>query len=134
MKKYVLAVIVMASFTTNHLQAQKTKESAVPVEVKTAFSKTYPKATKVKWEKEKGDYEASFMNDKEEMLVVMGKTGNVLETEKTIKFDQLPAKVQAALKGKKVSECATIQKDGKTLYEAEVHGKDLLFNESGKAL
>ena len=40
--------------------------------------------------------------------------------------------VQTALKGKKVKEAAIIKKGGKTFYEAEVGGKDLLFETDGK--
>ena len=47
----------------------------------------------------------------------------------------LPAPVQASLKGKKVSEASKILRaDGSTVYEAEVKHKDLLFDASGKML
>ena len=49
-------------------------------------------------------------------------------------FSALPAPVQAALKGKKVKETAEITKGGKTFYEGEVGGRDLLFDARGTLL
>jgi hypothetical protein len=60
--------------------------------------------------------------------------GQILEVEKEVEFSALPAAVQTALKGKKVKEAAIITKGGKTMYEAEVGGKDLIFDAQGKAI
>ncbi|MFT6202878.1 MAG: hypothetical protein ACJAZY_001433 [Spirosomataceae bacterium] len=115
-------------------EAQKIKESNVPEPVKVALKKAFPDAKKVGWEKEGKGIEASFDNGKDEMLVVFDTTGNIIETEKEIEFSDLPAKVQGALKGKKVKEAAIIMRGNKTMYEAEVGGKDLLFDEEGNPI
>jgi uncharacterized membrane protein YkoI len=108
------------------------EKAEVSDEVKTALNKAYPNATDVEWDKEGKDFEASFENGDEELSVVFDAIGNILETEKEIEFTELPEVVKAALEGKKISEAAIITKNGKTFYEAEVAGKDLIFDENGK--
>lgn len=128
----VLAVIATFIISTVAF-SQKINSDKVPATVKQAFNKAYPTAKATKWDKEGNDFEASFEQGKEELSVVFDGKGNVLEVEKEIAFSALPAPVQAALKGKKVKETAMITKAGKTFYEAEVGGKDLMFDAQGKA-
>lgn len=125
----LVPLIVLGAICTT--KAQKILADKLPVAVKTAFEKAYPNAKQTKWDKEKNDFEASFKNQKEDLSVVFDAKGNILETEKDIPFEKLPANVQKALKGKKISETAIIIKGGKTFYEAEVGGKDLLFDSNG---
>jgi len=47
------AIAIAGSATAQNLQA-------VPLAVKAALAKKYPNATKVSWEKEKGNYEANW--------------------------------------------------------------------------
>lgn len=110
------------------------EESSVPKSARTALSTAFPDADDIEWEKEGEDFEASFENGKVEMSVVFGADGGIIETEKEIKVSEFPQKVQEALKGEKVEEAAIIMKNGKTMYEAEVGGKDLLFDEDGNQL
>ena len=131
--KIILAAIVALTISTG-ASAQKISAAKVPVVVKESFAKAYPKATKTHWDKENKDYEASFKQDNETMSVLMDSKGQILEVEKGIKTTDFPAAVQAVLKGKKVKEAAVITKGGKTFYEAEVGGKDLLFDADGKAV
>ena len=131
--KIILAAIVALTISTG-ASAQKISAAKVPVVVKESFAKAYPKATKTHWDKENKDYEASFKQDAETMSVLMDSKGQILEVEKGIKATDFPVAVQAALKGKKVKEAAIITKGGKTFYEAEVRGKDLLFDADGKAV
>lgn len=127
----VMAVIATIIISTGAF-AQKISAEKVPASVKQAFDKAYPTAKATKWDKEGNDFEASFEQGKEELSVVFDGKGNVMEVEKEIAFSALPAPVQAALKGKKVKETAVITKGGKTFYEAEVGGKDLMFDAQGK--
>lgn len=131
-KKTLLALLVSAISTG--VFAQKIASEKVPVAVKQAFEKAYPTAQKAHWDKEGKDFEASFEQGKEELSVVFDAKGQVLEVEKTVEFSALPAAVQTALKGKKVKEAAMITKGGKTIYEAEVGMKDLMFDADGKAI
>jgi hypothetical protein len=65
--------------------------------------------------------------------------GTMTESEMDIKVSDLPASVLAYVKenykGKKIKEGAKITKsDGTVNYEAEVDGKDVIFDATGKFL
>ena len=132
-RNLILTTLAVTALTTGAF-AQKINANKLPVAVKEGFAKAYPAATATHWDKEGKDYEASFKQDKESLSVVFDGKGQVLEVEKEIKAEALPATVQTALKGKKVKEAAIITKGGKTYYEAEIDGKDLLFDADGKAV
>jgi len=139
MKKLLLVmVIVVYSVSIN---AQEIK---VPVKVKDTFTKIYPKATNVKWEKEsKNEYEVNFKNGNDEISVVLDKEGNLRETETEIEINNLPEKVLQYVKEKysdhKITEAAKIvDNKGKTTFEAQItkgkSKKDLIFTEDGQLL
>ena len=132
MKK--ILILAVFAFTTMEANAQKMTADKVPSAVKESLVKAYPNAKGAKWDKEKFDYEASFKMDGKDMSVVFDVKGIEKEVETDIKFSELPMPIQAALKGKKVKEAAMIKKGGKTFYEAEVGGKDLLFEADGKTV
>ncbi len=132
MKK--LLILAIFAFATMDVNAQKMTADKVPSAVKESFAKQYPTVKKAKWDKEDADYEVSFKMDGKDMSVVFDGKGMEKEVETDIKFSELPLPVQTALKGKKVKETATIKKGGKTYYEAEVGGKDLLFDADGKMM
>ncbi|MDB5202852.1 MAG: hypothetical protein JWQ27_2261 [Ferruginibacter sp.] len=116
--------------------AQHLNASKVPAAVKASFAKTYS-GTPVKWEKEDGQYEATFHYQNHEMSTTYTANGALLETETGIAVTELPAAVKSYLdqnyRGKKIKETASIRKaDGTLVYEAEIGGKDLLFDANGK--
>jgi len=124
-------------FAIVSVQAQSVSQSVIPAAVRTAFAKTYSSAQKVKWDKEKSHYEASFEQAGVESSVLLDEKGKILETEVGIPVSQLPqgvvAYVVAHHKGQKIKEAAKItDAAGKVTYEAEVRGKDLLFDENGE--
>ena len=115
---------------------QKLKPSAVPAIVKDKFATLYPKVKKAKWEKEKGNYEASFEENGEETSVLIDEKGTLIETETEIKEADIPATAKAYITknypGAKIKEASKIvTAAGITKYEAEVKGKDLIFDASG---
>jgi hypothetical protein len=59
MKKILLLIAVLA-ITVCASKAQDLKAKNVPGVVKAALTQKYPEATKVSWEKEKGNYEANW--------------------------------------------------------------------------
>jgi uncharacterized membrane protein YkoI len=128
-KLLILAIFALATIEVN---AQKMTADKVPSAVKENFAKQYANVKGAKWDKEGADYEASFKMDGKDMSAVFDGKGMEKEVETDIKFSELPMPVQTALKGKKVKEAAIIKKGGKTFYEAEVGGKDLLFEADGK--
>ena len=132
MKK--ILILAIFTFATIEVNAQKMTADKVPSVVRESLTKAYPNAKRAKWDKEDTDYEASFKMDGKDMSVVFDAKGMEKEVETDIKFSELPMPVQMALKGKKVKETAIIKKGGKTFYEAEVGGKDLLFEADGKTV
>jgi len=102
--------------------------------------KKYPEATKVSWEKENGNYEANWGGKSREDNAAQFTPGGVfVEIEKAISVNELPASVKSYVKnhegGATIKEAARItDANGKTTYEAEVRGKDLIFDEKGNYL
>jgi hypothetical protein len=118
--------------------AQKIDASQVPAPVKAAFAKQYP-GVSVKWEKEDGKFEAGFKQNGSTMSALFEANGTMTESEMDIKVADLPASVLAYVKdhykGKSIKEGAKITKaDGTVNFEAEVDGKDVIFDSTGKFL
>jgi hypothetical protein len=118
--------------------AQKLNSTQVPAAVRTSFAKAYPTVKTVKWEKEKGDFEAGFKQGNKEMSAVFKADGTQIESEMEINAATLPATVivyvKQHYKGATIKETAKITKTatGEVNYEAEVKGKDLLFDSAGR--
>ena len=117
------------------VQAQKIDESKVPAGAKNGFAKAFP-GVKAKWEKEDGDFEAGFTKDGKKMSAVFAADGTWKETETAMVASALPQSIQQYVKknypDEKVKEGAEIKKaDGTILYEAEIKGKDLIFDAKG---
>jgi len=130
MKKILLIVTVLASLS---VMAQKD----APASAKSAFAKAYPNATKVKWEKEDGNFEVTFEDKGNEMSAIYSPNGVFMEIEHEMKVAELPASVSTYMKthykGVTVKGAAKITKaDGSIMYEAALKGKDVLFDANGK--
>ncbi len=138
MKKYVLSLFVASALLVTATQAQDLKSSNVPATVKSALLKKYPEATKASWEKEKGNFEANWGgNSGEDNSVQFTPSGTFIEIVKAISVSELPKSVPGYVKqhykGAKITEAGRVtDAKGKTSYEAEVHGKDIIFDENGK--
>jgi hypothetical protein len=120
--------------------AQKVKNTLVPVATKTALMNKYPTAAKVTWEKEKGNYEANWGGKSgEDMSVQFTPDGTFIAQVAAISITALPVAVPVYVKqhykGAKITEAGKVT-DAKGLisYEAEVKGKDLVFDEKGNFL
>ena len=134
MKKFLLVAI--AAFLTTSAFSQKTSKENVPQAVKDSFKKSFPNAQNVKWEKENHQFEAEFKIDKKEMSALFSADGKLMETEFEISVSSLPVAISNYLAknllGKKIKEASKItDSNGKVSYEAEVDGKDYLFDEVG---
>jgi len=120
--------------------AQKVKSTDVPAAAKSALMAKYPNAAKITWEKEKGNYEANWGGKSgEDMSVQYTPDGTFVEQVEAIKPSALPAGVAAYIKqhykGAKITEAGKVtDAKGATMYEAEVKGKDLVFDEKGNFL
>ena len=132
-------MLIMAGFLMSlAVFAQKTDKTKVPDVVISAFEKQYP-GIKAKWEKEGAGYEVSFKKDGSDMSVIITEGGTIVETESDIDVTALPAGVRSYIKAhyraEKILEAAKIiDQNGTLTYEAEIKGKDLLFDARGKFL
>lgn len=134
MKKSILTLLISCSAIITF--AQKVKPADVPQAVKDAQAKMYPNAEHTKWEKEGANYEAEFENNEVETSVVYSADGIMLETEIEIAATSLPQAAQDYVKntlgGKKIKEASKITTAaGIVTFEAEVGGKDYLFDSNG---
>lgn len=121
--------------------AQKTKEAVkhkleVPAVVQQSFHKEFPGAV-AKWDKEGETYEANFKHKGKSMSALFEPSGAMTEQEVSIKISELPAPVHQYIKehykGAVIKEAARITKSsGEINYEAEVRGKDVIFDQAGK--
>lgn len=133
-------MLFTALIATLSLQAcgQKLSADKVPAPVKEAFNKAHP-GVKAKWEKEAANYEVSFKDAGKDASCLITAEGQILETEVDISAADLPGAaityVQKKLNNAKIKEAAKITKaDGTVLYEAEVNGKDYMFDDGGNFL
>ena len=139
MKKLLIAATMLGLFAAAS-QAQDIKSKDVPTAVKAALTKKYPEATKISWEKEKGNYEANWAGPSgEDNSVQFTPAGDFLEIVKAIKISDLPASIAPYVKahyhGAKIREAGKVtDAAGKTMYEAEIKGGELIFDENGNFL
>lgn len=137
MKKIFIMTVVISAICLKGF-SQKLKESEVPSAVKASFEKIYP-GISAKWEKEKGNYEAEFKKDGKSMSTLIEPSGTMLETEISIKESELPAAAKSYLKtnykDRHIKGTAKITgSDGGVTFEAEIDGKDVIFDSTGKFL
>lgn len=129
-------ILLVAMFGVSFANAQKVSDKEVPTAVKTTLQKNYPNAKELKWEKENGNYEAEFEVGETDYSLLIDVSGNILEIEIEIKVDALPAKAKEYVSknyaGQKIKEAAKIiDNKGVVTYEAEIKGKDLIFDSNG---
>ena len=110
--------------------------SKVPDAVKKAFTGKASSATDVKWEKEKGNYEANYKLGNQKKSSAFAPGGAWLETENSIAVTALPAAATEYLaknyNGQKIKEAAQItMANGENRYEAEIKGTDVIFDAKG---
>lgn len=137
MKKIVFFSVLLIISFTGILIAQDLKEKDVPAVVKTAQAKKFPTAKKISWEKEKGNYEANWGGKSgEDNSVVYTPSGIFVELVQAIAISELPANiapyVKLHYKGAAIKEAGKVtDASGKHMFEAEIKGKDLIFDEKG---
>lgn len=129
MRSIIIMVVAIATGTFSCAQ----KKVNPPTAVITAFNKQFAGATKIKWEKEKGKYEAGFVQTNIATSALFSADGSLEETEIVIAATDLPAAaVQYARTKGKIKEATKITNaDGNIKYEAEINGKDLFFDAAG---
>ena len=147
MKKLVsLAVMLFTLFSFSFGQKEKSENDnkkgkvTVPAAAKAALLKKYPEAKGVTWEAEKGNYEANWGGKSgEDHSVQFTPAGDFVEIVDAIPVSQLPKAVFTYVAtnypNAKITEAGKVTDGkGKQTYEAEVKGKDLIFDLDGKYL
>ena len=137
MKKFLF--VALAAILTTSSFGQKTSKDNIPQAVKDSFKNSFPTVQNEKWEKENQNFEVEFDLNKAEMSALFGPDGKLIETEEEIAIGDLPATivnyVSKNLSGKKIKEASKItDAAGKVSFEAEVDGKDYIFDASGNLL
>ena len=137
MRRVVIAAACILMTSIGY--SQRIDAVRVPDLVKTSLFRMYPSATNTNWEIEKGNYEVEFVNVGSRMTSVFRPDGTIVESEVNIKLNELPSKslayIKEQYKGKQIKEAAKITKaNGKMNFEAEVDGKDVIFDENGNFL
>lgn len=122
--KYTMLFFVLA-LSSGYAQAQKLKESEVPVAVKSAFAKRFPAVKHATWSKEDVTaFEAEFEVNHLEQSANFDAAGTWLATETEIKKGDLPSAVQATLSkefaGYKIEEAEKAETSTGVFYEVEV--------------
>lgn len=142
MKKVIgFAAIMLALSTASFAQEKEGghEKVNVPAVVKKANMDKYPESKnyKVSWEKEKGNYEANWGGkDGEANSVQYTPSGQFIEMVKEILTKDLPKGVIAYAKEHyKTTKFGDVGRvtdaNGKTSYEVEIHGKDVIFDDNG---
>jgi hypothetical protein len=122
------------------VNAQDLKSGDVPSVVKAALSKKFPAASRVSWEKEKGNYEANWGGKSgEDNSAQFTPAGDFVEIVRNIPIAALPPGVHSYLRihyqGARIREAGRVTDAAGTVsYEAEIKGKDLLFDLQGNFL
>ena len=137
--KLTLLLLVFAAFTS---QAQIRK---IPSEVTDSFGQRYPHAQQVSWKDNLTNFEAQFTLNSYEMSADFNGKGEWQDSEKKIKFEELPAQVQDGFSKSKYSEweklsVAEIEKNSEAIQyriyvkKSAVEKKYLFFDSNGKLL
>lgn len=133
--KQIITLVIAATIFTLSACGQQIDASKIPDTVKKSFSKQFP-GTTAKWEKEGTGFEANFKNKKNKMTASFDANGTMTESEMKINIAELPASIKDYIKSRyssaKIKEAAIITiATGESQYEAEIKGKDLIFDNSG---
>lgn len=136
---FSLVLLALSSITFAQEKEGASENIHVPAVVKNANMKKFPesKAHRITWEKEKGNYEANWGGkDGEANSVTYTPSGEFVEIVRAISRAELPKATHEYIKEHyKNARFGDIGKvldaHGKTYYEVEINGKDVLFDENG---
>ena len=134
--------LLLLTFTLYSTQAQIRK---IPSEVTDAFAERYPHAQKVSWKDNITNFEAKFILNGYEMSADFNSKGEWQNSEKQIKFEELPSSVQDGFSKSKYSDweklsVAEIEKNGEQIQyrvyvkKSAIEKKYLFFDANGKLL
>lgn len=90
---------ILAAFLVTTMFAFTSKDDKAPQKVKESFNKKFPKAKKVKWDKESDtEWEAEFKMNRTEYSANFLSDGTWQETEHEIKVKEVPQNIMSSFK------------------------------------
>ncbi|MFD2288329.1 hypothetical protein GJU39_03515 [Pedobacter petrophilus] len=118
------AFLLVGGIVNSHAQDIDSKN--VPAAVKMAFSKAYPKAKDIDWEKKGITYKVDFDLGKTDHSAIYAATGKNISSEKDIPNNQLPAAIAKSIKAKypkgRIDDVDWISTGGKITYKVDIEG------------
>ena len=118
------AFLLIGGIATGNAQDIDSKN--VPAAVKSAFSKAYPKAIDIDWEKKGTTYKVDFDLGKTDHSAIYAATGKNISSEKDIPNNQLPAAIAKSIKAKypkgRIEDVDWISTGGKITYKIDIEG------------
>jgi hypothetical protein len=136
MKKIILFVSLVSGIMTIAV-AQDLKTTDVPETVRKAFANKYPDAKKVSWEKEKGNYETNWGGKSgEDSSAAFTPSAIFVEIVVAIPINRLPPNiapyVNTHYNGSKIKEAGKVTDAAdRHMFEVEIKGRDLIFDDKG---
>ena len=133
--KKLLVLFAFIGFVTQ-IQAQKIQDKDVPAVVQASFSSGYPTVKNASWSKEGYDYNASFNENKFDVIVTYSPSGNKLKTQTEIDELMLPKSstdyVTKHYPTEKIRKAfKIIDATGRVSYKIGINGWDLFFDSNG---
>ena len=130
-------IVIPMLFSIGYAQDLKTKD--VPQPVRNALAQKYPQATRVGWEKEKGNFEANWGGRSgEDHSVQFNPAGTFVEAVDAMAVKDVPISVTEYVKTHYHSAIRgagrRLDAKGQHTLEIEIRGKDLLFTPEGRYL
>lgn len=141
MKKIIaiaaISFVSSATFAQEKGSNENNEHIKVPAKVKEALKQKYPEAKNVGWEKENRNYEANWGGKSgEDHSVQFTPSGDFVEKADAISVSDLPQPVfiyvKQHYKTSHITEAGKVtDAKGNHSYEAEVKGRDVIFDENG---
>ncbi|NRF37849.1 PepSY-like domain-containing protein [Pedobacter foliorum] len=138
-KKLLLAICLLISGLT---YAQDLLVSEVPPTVLNSFNKSFPKATRVEWER-KGDlYNVEFDVARRDNEVWLNDKGAIVKHKKELRSSELPAAVfntlKQSYKGFRIDDVDRYEEAKKFYYKVELkkllEERKVVLDQSGKVI
>jgi len=132
-----ISIIILGSLIAISAHSQDLNDKQVPPVVKAALNKKFPTASKVLWDREKGNYEANWGGRSgEDSSAQFTPAGVFVEWVRSVPISSLPSYIPSYVsvhyndaKIKKVGRTTDVK--GIHGYKVEILGKDLIFDVKG---
>jgi len=133
-------LLLSALFLSASVYAQDIPVNQVPSVVRNTFSRSFPKATEVEWEKKGALYNADFELSRVDNEVWVDAKGVVVRSKKDLTKAQLPPAVSATIKKQypahRIDDVDQYLEGKQAFYKVELekagHDTHVVFDQSGR--